>query len=93
MNGLATVCGQHFQVPDHLDVYDICDASQDVQLSVTTMTGVINRQQPKVYLLSNDDAAFWLKEVLRRYLTMFLQRWVMMLSMHCSTAMVVTSEV
>jgi len=24
------------------------------------MTGVINRQQPKVYLLSNSDAAFWL---------------------------------
>jgi hypothetical protein len=53
-----------FQAPDHLDVYDIRGASQDVQLSVTTMTGVINHQQPKVYLLSSDDAAFWLHEVL-----------------------------
>jgi GxGYxYP putative glycoside hydrolase C-terminal domain/GxGYxYP third domain/GxGYxYP_N second domain/GxGYxYP_N 1st domain len=51
-----------FQAPDHLDVYDIRGASQDVQLSVTTMTGVINHQQPKVYLLSSDDAAFWLNE-------------------------------
>ena len=51
-----------FQAPDHLDVYDIRGASQDVQLSVTTMTGVINRQQPKVYLLSSDDAAFWLNQ-------------------------------
>lgn len=41
-----------FQAPDHLDVYDIRNASQDVQLSVMTMTGVINRKQPKVYLRS-----------------------------------------
>src|SRR6266705_7003378 len=52
-----------FQAPDHLDVYNIRSASQDVQLSVTVMTGVINRQQPKVYLLSSEDAAFWLNEV------------------------------
>jgi putative glycoside hydrolase with GxGYxYP motif/GxGYxY motif-containing protein len=52
------------QAPDHFDVYDIRGASQDAQLSVTTMTGVINRQQPKVYLLSSDDAVFWLNEAL-----------------------------
>src|SRR5947209_3248223 len=51
-----------FQAPDHLDVYDVRGASQDAQLSITTMTGVINRQQPKVYLLSSDDAAFWLNQ-------------------------------
>jgi hypothetical protein len=51
-----------FQAPDQLDVYDIRSASQDVQLSVTIMTGIINRQQPKVYLLSSDDAAFWLNQ-------------------------------
>ncbi len=49
-----------FQAPEHLDVYDIRNTSYDVQLSVTTLTGLINRQQPKVYLLSNSDAAFWL---------------------------------
>jgi putative glycoside hydrolase with GxGYxYP motif/GxGYxY motif-containing protein len=52
------------QAPDHLDVYDIRGASQDVQLSVTTLTGVINRQQPGVYLLSRDDDSFWLNEAL-----------------------------
>ncbi len=52
-----------FQAPDQLEVYDIRSASQDAQLSITTMTGVINRQQPKVYLLSSVDAAFWLQEV------------------------------
>jgi hypothetical protein len=52
-----------FQSPDHLDVYDIRGASQDTQLAVTTLTGVINRQKPQVYLLSSADAAFWLQEV------------------------------
>jgi hypothetical protein len=52
-----------FQSPDHLDVYDIRGASQDTQLAMTTMTGVINSQKPQVYLLSSGDAAFWLQEV------------------------------
>ena len=52
------------QAPNHLDVYDIRGASQDVQLSVTTLTGVINRQQPGIYLLSRDDDSFWLNEAL-----------------------------
>lgn len=51
-----------FQAPDHLDVYDIRSASQDTQLSITTMAGVINRQQPKIYLISSNDAAFWLNQ-------------------------------
>ncbi len=51
-----------FQIPEHLDVYDIRSASHEIQLSVTTMTGLINRQRPKVYLLATEDAAFWLKE-------------------------------
>ena len=52
-----------FQSPDHLDVYDIRGASQDTQLAITTMMGIINRQKPQVYLLSSGDAAFWLQEV------------------------------
>src|SRR5947208_6885184 len=52
-----------FQSPNHLEVFDIRGASQDTQLSITTMTGVINRQQAQVYLLSSADAAFWFQEV------------------------------
>ncbi len=52
-----------FQSPNHLDVFDIRGTSQDTQLSITTMTGVINRQQAQVYLLSSADAAFWFQEV------------------------------
>ncbi len=53
-----------FEAPHHLDVYDIRDAAYDVQLSVTTMTGLVNRQQPRIYLLSNDDAHKLLNTIL-----------------------------
>ena len=53
-----------FQTPEHLDVYDIRSASHEVQLSVTTMAGLINRPKPQVYLLSGDDDDFWLTELL-----------------------------
>src|SRR2546428_5803909 len=52
-----------FQPPQHLDVYDMRTASREVQLSVATLVGIINRPQPQVYLLSRNDDAFWLKEV------------------------------
>lgn len=45
-----------FETPAHLEIYDIHDAAYDVQLSVTTLTGLINRGQPRVYLLNNYDA-------------------------------------
>jgi GxGYxYP putative glycoside hydrolase C-terminal domain/GxGYxY sequence motif in domain of unknown function N-terminal len=45
-----------FETPAHLEIYDIQKAAYDVQLSVTTLTGLINRGQPRVYLLSNNDA-------------------------------------
>src|SRR5437016_7558973 len=53
-----------FEAPNHLDVYDIRDAAYDVQLSITTMTGLVNRQQPRIYLLSNDDAHELLNTIL-----------------------------
>ncbi len=45
-----------FETPAHLEIYNIQNAAYDIQLSVTTLTGLINRGQPRVYLLSNDDA-------------------------------------
>ena len=45
-----------FETPAHLEIYDIHNAAYDVQLSVTTLTGLINRGQPRIYLLSNNDA-------------------------------------
>jgi hypothetical protein len=53
-----------FQAPEHLDVYDIGKASHDIQLTVTTMAGIVNRQRPRVYLIGGGDEHFWLKESL-----------------------------
>ncbi len=52
-----------FQPPTHLDVYDVRGLAPDVQLSVTTMVGLINRPRPQVYLLSGDDDEFWLTQL------------------------------
>lgn len=52
-----------FQAPQGLVVYDIRRASPDVQLSVATLAGIINRPQPKVYLVTVDDDLFWLQQI------------------------------
>src|SRR5438270_10071352 len=52
-----------FQAPQHLDVYTIHRAPQDIQLSVSTLVGLINRPQPKVYLVTGDSDLFWFNEV------------------------------
>lgn len=52
-----------FQAPQHLDIYDLRGAASDVQLAVTTMAGIINRPQPRVYLITSDDDLFWLNHL------------------------------
>src|SRR3989440_12884062 len=53
-----------FQAPQALTVFDLRGASAEVQLSAVTMVGLINRPQPKVYLITSDEEVFWLKEAL-----------------------------
>ena len=52
-----------FQEPTQLTIYDLRGASMEVLLSAATMAGLINRPQPQVYLVFNDDDDFWLKEI------------------------------
>ena len=52
-----------FQEPKQLTIYDLRGASMEVLQSATTMAGLINRAQPQVYLIFNDDDDFWLKEI------------------------------
>src|SRR5438105_8304446 len=52
-----------FQEPQQLTIYDLRGASMEVLQSATTMAGLINRSQPQVYLIFNDDDDFWLKEI------------------------------
>ncbi|HEY6406341.1 MAG TPA: GxGYxYP domain-containing protein, partial [Ktedonobacteraceae bacterium] len=51
-----------FQAPQQLTVFDLRGASPEVQLSAATMAGLINRPQPKVYLITSDEEVSWLKE-------------------------------
>ena len=53
-----------FQTPQHLTIYDMRGASFAVQLSATTLAGLINRPMPRVYLISSDEDEFWLNTVL-----------------------------
>lgn len=53
-----------FQAPQQLRVYDMRASSRAVQLTVATLTGLINRPQPQVYLISRRNDTFWLEEAL-----------------------------
>jgi hypothetical protein len=52
-----------FQAPQQLTVYDIRGASSEIQLSAVTLAGLINRPQPKVYLITSNEEVNWLKEI------------------------------
>lgn len=52
-----------FEPPQHLTVYDARHASPGVQLSIATLTGLINRPQPRVYLILTNEDVFWLQEL------------------------------
>src|SRR5438270_3396931 len=45
-----------FEPPRSLDVYDVRGAPFDIILSAATMSGLINRQEVRIYLLSDVDA-------------------------------------
>src|SRR5581483_1745836 len=51
-----------FQEPGHLAIYDLRGATRDTLLTATTMTGLINRPRPEVYLITSNDDAFWLSQ-------------------------------
>jgi hypothetical protein len=52
-----------FPPVQQLTVYDIRGVSQDIQLSATIIAGITNRLQPRVYLITHDDDAFWLQQI------------------------------
>src|SRR5207302_5562430 len=53
-----------FQTVEHLDVYDLRGATRDVQLAATTCVGILNRPQPRVYLIVSGDDDYWLKQLI-----------------------------
>ena len=52
-----------FQAPQSLAIYDISSASLEVRQAVATLTGLINRPRPEIYLIYNHDDRFWLEQI------------------------------
>ncbi|MBO0793552.1 MAG: hypothetical protein J2P36_21740, partial [Ktedonobacteraceae bacterium] len=55
----------HFSAPQSLEIYDLRGSSFDVQLSIATAAGLINRAQPRIYLVARDDDLSWLQTCLQ----------------------------
>ncbi len=53
-----------FQPPQELTVYNVHHLDYDLQLSIATLVGLINRSQASLYLDWRDTDLFWLREVL-----------------------------
>ena len=52
-----------FQPVTHLDICTVTGASNETNVTLATLVGLVNRPQPKIYIIMGDDEAFWLKEV------------------------------
>src|SRR5882762_11488276 len=52
-----------FQAVQHLDVYDLRGATYEVELAATTCVGILNRPQPRVYLIVSGDDDYWLRQL------------------------------
>jgi hypothetical protein len=53
-----------FQPPQELTVYNVRHLGYDLQLSIATLAGLINRSQASVYLDWRENDLFWLREAL-----------------------------
>lgn len=54
-----------FANPKQLDVADIYDAPGDIKLLLATLQGIVNRAEPRIYLLENQEEGklTWLKDL------------------------------
>src|SRR5260370_8345661 len=52
-----------FQAVQHLGVYDLRGATSEVELAATTCVGILNRPQPRVYLIVSNDDGYWLQQL------------------------------
>lgn len=54
-----------FATPKKLDVADIYDAPGDIKLLLATLQGIVNHEEPRIYLLENQEEGklTWLKDL------------------------------
>ncbi len=53
----------------HLYVVDVRSLKSDERLALVCLQGIVNRKQPRIYLLTNEDNEFWLEELQRQKAT------------------------
>ena len=49
----------------HLDVVDVSKCTRDERILLLSLQGIVNRKQPRLYLLLKEDDRFWLDEMRR----------------------------
>ncbi|ACX65227.1 GxGYxYP domain-containing protein [Paenibacillus sp. Y412MC10] len=54
-----------FKKPKHLDAADIYDAPGDIKLLLGTLQGIVNREQPRIYLIESQEEGkmTWLEDI------------------------------
>ncbi|MCV4231006.1 GxGYxYP family putative glycoside hydrolase [Virgibacillus sp. LDC1] len=54
-----------FKKPKHLDAADIYDAPGDIKLLLGTLQGIVNREQPRIYLIESQEEGkmTWLNDI------------------------------
>jgi hypothetical protein len=50
---------------EHLYVADVHSLDHDQQLLLASLQGIVNRKQPRIYLVWGDDDRFWLKQMIK----------------------------
>lgn len=66
----------HFKKTKHLDVVDIMKASGDIKILLATLEGIVNRKEPRIYLIETDEEGkmTWLNDMKVPY-TMLDDYW------------------
>ncbi len=49
----------------HLDVVDVSKCTRDERILLLSLQGIVNRKQPRLYLILKEDDRFWLDEMRR----------------------------
>ncbi|MGV2805408.1 hypothetical protein GNF85_17575, partial [Clostridium perfringens] len=55
----------NFKKPKHLDVADIYNAPGDIKLLLGTLQGIVNREEPRIYLIESQEEGklTWLTDI------------------------------
>ncbi|MHA1271070.1 MAG: GxGYxYP domain-containing protein [Candidatus Helarchaeota archaeon] len=53
----------NFSEPSHLNVYDLRNSNYNIQIALTTLQGIVNRENVSLFLIYRDSDLFWLNQL------------------------------